>query len=168
MKRRVGFITMMLIAWAVFVAQNTVAQVRCKTVRVHLSDYLEDAGIDACGYLGYCGEGRLVGTFEGRLLVSGLDSDTEYPTFGNSHVWRGRATIETKQGKIFTTTTGVNYYETFSTGGVFTNVEAHAVAGGTGRYEGATGYIHMSYEFVPPEFFPATGEMAGEICWSGM
>jgi len=166
MRRTIGFITMGFIVCAVFMAENAVAQAKCKTVEVHMSGYFEEAGIDACGMEGYCGEGRLIGTFNGLLLVSGLDADIEFPTFGDSHVWRGQATIETKHGEIFATTTGVNYYETFTTGGVYTNSESHAVIGGTGRYEGATGYILMYYEFFPPDFFPATGEMTGEICWS--
>ena len=165
MKKQIGAFILVIIAWAVFMVENAVAQIDCKTVNVHMRDYWEDAGIEACGEQGYCGEGRLIGTFNGLLLVSGLDSDIEYPSFGDSHIWRGQATVETKHGEIFTTTTGVNYWLTGFLGGVFTNSESHVVTGGTGLYEGATGYILMTYEFFPPDFFPGTGEMSGRVCW---
>jgi len=166
MKRQFGVIAMLFAVCALFMAENAVAQMKCKMVNDHMSDYIEYAGEEACGYLGYCGEGRLVGTFNGRLFVSGLWLDYRNP-YGESHslVYRGQATIETMHGEIFTTTTGINYWETYSAGGVFTNVEAHAVTGGTDHYEGATGYILMFYEYFPPYFFPATGKMTGEICW---
>jgi hypothetical protein len=166
MNRRIGFIAMVFVVWAVFVAENAVAQIKCKTVEVHMSDYWEDAGEVVCGWAGYCGEGRLIGTFNGQFSVSGLDSDNRYP-YGESHsiVYKGQATIETMHGEIFTTTMGVNYWQTFWSGGVATNSESHAVTGGTGRYEGATGYILMDYEYAPPEWFPATGEMTGQVCW---
>ena len=165
MRRRMGFIAMVLIVWAIFMAENAVAQMKCKTVEVHMSDYWEFAGIEDCGLPGYCGEGRLTGTLNGLLLVSGLDSDTHYVYDFSGHTWKGQATIEMMHGEIFTTTMGVNFYGTYSAGGVYTNSESHAVTGGTGRYEGATGYLLMTYEFFPPDFFPATGEMSGQVCW---
>lgn len=165
MKKQIGAIILVLIAWAVFMAENAVAQIDCKTVNVHMNDYWEYAGIDACGQEGWCGEGRLIGTFNGRLFVSGLDADTEYPYFGDSHVWKGQSTIETTHGEIFTTSVGIGYWQTFYVGGVSTNQESHAVTGGTGRYEGATGYLLMNYEYFPPDWFPGNGEMSGRICW---
>ena len=165
MKRQIGFIVMVLIVWAIFMAENAVAQNKCKTVEVHMNGYWEYAGVAACGEEGWCGEGRLIGTLNGLFLVSGLDSDTEYPAFGDSFVWRGQATIEMMNGEIFTTSTGVNYWLTGVLGGVFTNSESHVVTGGTGRYEGATGYLLMHYEFFPPDFFPATGEISGQVYW---
>jgi len=166
MKRQVGLIIFVLIVGALFMAENALAQMKCKTVVVHMSDYWEFAGIEDCGLQGYCGEGRLIGTFNGQLFVSGLDSDLKYP-YGESHstVWKGQATVETMHGEIFTTTMGVNYWQTFWSGGVVTNSESHAVTGGTGRYEGASGYFLMYYEFFPPYFFPGTGEITGQICW---
>ena len=164
MRRRMGFIAIVLIVWAVFMPGAAVAQIKCKTVEVHMNGYWEYEGIEACGEEGYCGGGRLIGTLNGLLLVSGLFSNHEY-LYGDSIVWRGQATIEMMHGEIFTTTTGVNYYGTYFAGGVVTNSESHAVTGGTGRYEGATGYLLMTYEFFPPEFFPATGEMSGQVCW---
>ena len=165
MKKRVGFIAIVLIVWAVFMPGAAVAQIKCKTVEVHMSNYWEDAGEVVCGWAGYCGEGRLTGTLNGLLLVSGLDSDTHYVYDFSGHTWKGQATIEMMHGEIFTTTMGINFYGTYSAGGVYTNSESHAVTGGTGRYEGATGYLLMTYEFFPPDFFPATGEMSGQVCW---
>ena len=165
MKRRMNLIIFVLIVGTLFMAENALAQIKCKTVEVHMSDYLELAGIVDCGYLGYCGEGRLTGTLNGLLLVSGLDSDIHYVYDNSGHTWKGQATIEMKRGEIFTTTMGVNFYGTFFAGGVWTNTESHAVTGGSGRYEGATGYILMTYEYFPPDFFPASGEMTGQVCW---
>ena len=164
MRRRIGLIIFVLIVAALFMAENAVAQIKCKTVEVHMNGYWEYAGIEACGEDGYCGGGRLIGTLNGLYLVSGLFSNHEF-LYGDSVVWRGQSTIEMTHGEIFTTTTGVNYYGTYFAGGVFTNVEAHAVTGGTGRYEGATGYLLMTYEFFPPDYFPAAGEMSGQVCW---
>jgi hypothetical protein len=166
MKRQVGLIIFVLLVGALFMAENALAQIKCKTVEVHMSGYWEYEGIEACGVEGYCGDAKLVGTLNGELFVSGLFSDHIYP-YGDSIVWRGQAIIEMMQGEIFTTTTGVNFYGTYFAGGVVTNVEAHAVTGGSGRYEGATGYLLMTYEFSPPEWFPGTGEISGQVCWPG-
>jgi len=165
MKRQIGFIAMVLMVWAIFMAENAVAQIKCKMVEVHMSEYWEYAGIEYCGLPGYCGEARLIGTLNGLYFGSGLDSDVVNTPFGDSHIWRGQATIDMMHGRIFTTTTGVAYYGTFFAGGVWTNQESHAVTGGTGRYEGATGYLLLNYKFMPPDFFPATGEMSGQVCW---
>jgi hypothetical protein len=165
MKRQVGLIIFVLIFGALFMAENALAQSKCKTVEVHMNNYWEFAGIDACGVAGWCGEGRIVGTLNGSFFGSGLDLDIEYPSFGDSHVWRGQYTFDTNHGEIFTTTTGVQYWQTFFAGGVATNQESHAVTGGTGRYERATGYFLVNLEFVPPDFFPGTGEMTGQVCW---
>ena len=59
MKWRMGLIIFVLIVAALFMAENALAQTKCKTVEVHMSDYWEYAGIDACGEAGWCGEGRL-------------------------------------------------------------------------------------------------------------
>ena len=165
MKWRMGLIIFVLIVAALFMAENALAQIKCKTVEVHISDYWEFAGIGPCGEAGWCGEGRTTGTLNGLFFGSGLDSEIEYPSFGDSHVWRGQYTFETNHGEIFTTTTGVQYWQTFFAGGVATNQESHAVTGGTGRYEGATGYFLVNFEFFPPDFFPGTGEMSGQVCW---
>ena len=164
MKKRMGLIILVLIVWAVFMPSAAVAQIKCKTVEVHLNGYWEDAGIEACGVEGWCSEGRLIGTFNGLLFGSGLDSDIEYPTFGDSHVWKGTYTFETNQGEIFTTATGISYWQTFYLG-TGTNQETHVITGGTGRYESASGFLFMIYKFPLPDYFPATGEMSGQICW---
>ena len=158
MKKRMRLIILVLIVWAVFMPGAAVAQMKCKTVEVHMSGYFEDA----CGE-GWCSEGILIGTFNGLLFGSGLDSDIEYPTFGDSHVWKGTYTFETNQGEIFTTATGISYWQTFYLG-TGTNQETHVITGGTGHYEGASGFLFMYYEFPLPDFFPATGEMSGQIC----
>ena len=165
MKRRMGVIVMALVVWAAFMVENAVAQIDCKPVNVHMRDYWEYAGSDACGQKDWCGEARLIGTINGLFFASGMDSDVEYPSFGDSHVWKGQYTIETKQGEIFTTAVGIQSWETFYIGGVGTNQESHVVTGGTGRYEGATGYLLLNYVFFPPDFFPGTGEMSGQVCW---
>jgi hypothetical protein len=163
MRRRIGLIIFVLIVAALFMAENAVAQIKCKTVEVHMSDYWEFAGIDLCGEEGWCSEARFIGTLNGLFFGSGLDSDIEYPTFGDSHVWKGTYTFETKQGEIFTTATGHSYWQTFYLG-TGTNQETHVITGGTGHYEGASGFLFMYYEFPLPDFFPATGEMSGQIC----
>jgi hypothetical protein len=160
-----GLIIFVLIVGALFMAENALAQTKCKTVEVHMSNYWELGGTEYCGFPGYCGEGRLIGTLNGLLFVSGLDSDTHYVYDFSGHTWKGQATIEMMHGEIFTTTMGVNFYGTFFEGGVWTNSESHAVTGGSGRYEDATGYLMMTYEFFPPDFFPASGEMTGQVCW---
>ena len=53
MKRQVGLIIFVLIVGALFMAENALAQSKCKTVEVHMSDYWEFAGIDACGVAGW-------------------------------------------------------------------------------------------------------------------
>ena len=158
MKKRMGLIILVLMVWAVFMPGAAVAQIKCKTVEVHLSGWFEDA----CGE-SWCGDGRLIGTLNGSLFGSGLNSDIEYPTIGDITVWKGNYTFELKQGEIFTTATGHSYWQTYYLG-TGTNQETHVITGGTGHYEGSSGFLFMYYEFPLPDFFPATGEMSGQIC----
>ncbi len=166
--KKLGAIILVLIVWALFMAENAVAQTKCKLVNAHMTEYMEDWGVDACGEEGWCGEGDLIGTFNGRLFVSGLDSESADP-FNDSVFWRGQSTIEMKDGEIYAMTTGVNFYRTWYTSGVSTAQESHAVTGGTGRYEGASGYFLMNYVFGDwnGEMFitPSTGELTGQVCW---
>ena len=50
MKKRVGFIAIALIVWAVFMPGAAVAQIKCKTVEVHMNAIIGSTrGIEACG-----------------------------------------------------------------------------------------------------------------------
>jgi len=170
MKKQFGAIILVLIVGALFIAENAVAQTKCKLVNVHMTEYTEEGGVETCGVEGWCGEGNLIGTFNGRLFTLGLDTETVYP-FYDSVFWRGQSTIETKDGEIFAITSGVNLFRTWYTSGVSTAQESHAVTGGTGRYEGASGYILMNYVFGDWDdesgmfITPSTGELTGQVCW---
>jgi len=159
MKKRMGLIILVLTVGALFMAENAVAQIKCKTVEVHMSDWFEYA----CGEDAWCGDGRFIGTLNGSFFGSGLNSDIEYPTIGDIHVWKGNYTFELNQGEIFTTATGHSYWQTYYLG-TGTNQETHVITGGTGRYESASGFLFMIYKFPLPDYFPATGEMSGQIC----
>jgi len=169
MKKQIGAIILVLIVWTLFMAENVSAQTKCKLVNLHMTNYIEDYGVEACGDEAWCGEGNLIGTLDGRLFTFGLDSESLFYPFGDALFWKGKSTIETKDGDIFSITSGVNLSRTWWTSGVSTSQESHAVTGGTGRYAGASGYFLMNYIFGNWDgntfITPTTGELTGQVCW---
>ncbi len=151
-----------LFLFSVFILAGTAAaEKRCEKVNVHLYDYAIFSEQEDCGaFRAPCRTADMVGTINGTWTAYSIGYDFEFPTFGDSSVWRGESIFEGKHGEIQTMMVGVNFWPAYDAVGDFFNLETHVVTGGTGRYEGATGYVLLRIAF-----FGGTGEATGQICW---
>jgi hypothetical protein len=161
MKSRMTLTVGLLAVLVVSLAGTATAQPNCKSVKAHLSDYTAYYEPDACGGLiPLCRFASVKGTINGNWASQGAGYDFEFPTFGDTSVWRSVSIFETNHGVIDTMLVGINFWPTYDVVGDWFNSEIHVITGGTGRYEGATGYL-----LVQLVFLGGTGEATGQICW---
>ena len=162
MKVRARLIVGVMAILALALPGTAVSAPRCEKVNAHVSELVDYSADPACTEAGWvaCVKARVIGTINGSWVEYDPGFGFELPSFGDTSVWRGESIFETKHGEIFTISAGINFWPTYATAGDYFNLEIHAVTGGTGRYEEATGYILLDLAFLA-----GVGEATGEICW---
>ena len=161
MRSRMTLMVGLLAVLLVLFAGTATAQPNCKLVNAHFSDYTTYYEPEDCGALpAPCRTAAVVGTLGGSWTAYNVGYGFEFPAFGDTSVWRAESIFETNHGAIDTMLVGINFWPTHDVVGDWFNSEIHVITGGTGRYEGATGYL-----LVQLAFLGGTGEATGQICW---
>jgi len=107
-----------------------------------------------CGIYDGCGGAVVSGTFSGTLWESFFFADQVHVSDGH-WTFTNYGVIETKQGELFFTERSVADFAAPDGFAVHMNV-----TGGTGRYEGATGWMAYSGNFEGTNI-----KWVGEVCW---
>ena len=120
-----------------------------------LSELWEDPGI--CNGYDFCQYAKVTGTVNGLWWVYGNEEDIKEIEGGEGLLNRLVSVMETNQGEIYSDDMELGNLNA-PDGWVF----HHAVTGGTGRYEGASGWLvgWLSWE-------TSRGKIGGKICWNG-
>ena len=128
---------------------------KCKQVVVHHVDVGPILlGPENCSGYDLCVTSKISGTFNGTITEAGNFVDTYY-LVDAAYAYTMHGVIETKQGEIFFVERSIADYEAPDGFGVHINV-----LGGSGRYEGATGW--MAYF---GNFEGTFNRFGGEVCW---
>ncbi len=109
---------------------------------------------EICDGYDFCQYSEIRGTLKGRWWVFGNWEDVEEVAGGTAAAFNIVSIIETNRGTLYTESRElVNY---LAADGF---VAHEAVTGGTGKYEGATGWLAAWLSFDP-----AGGNIGGQIC----
>jgi hypothetical protein len=128
---------------------------KCKQVTIGQTEleYIV-GGPENCDGYDLCASSKLRGTFNGTLLDYAYDADT-YHVDEITYAFRGDGVIETTHGKLFLNQWSITDLAAPDGYAVHINV-----VGGTGRYEGATGWMAYFANFANTET-----TWGGEVCW---
>lgn len=140
------------------VATAADANQRCRRVNGNiktLSELWEDPAV--CDGYEFCQYAEVTGTVNGLWWVYGNWEDIEEVAGGEGLVNHLVSVMETNRGDVYADDMELGNLNA-PDGWVF----HHAVTGGTGKYEGATGWLAGWFSW---ETF--RGKIGGKICWNG-
>jgi hypothetical protein len=126
------------------------AQPTCKPVKGHIiSELLTGPACTSPPSVALCTSGRFIGGINGAFvfIATSLTGHQDTPVTGIVH-YTGDITIRTRHGDIFDKDAGAFNAATDSTGDVGS---VSTITGGTGRYAGASGHIHIAGTFTSEE-----------------
>ena len=148
----VGIAVLVVLCWS---ASSFVWGEKCKEVvigKTHVGPILY--GPENCdGYDG-CATSKISGTFSGTLFEAFYEDDF-YFVVDDTYAFTNYGVIETKQGELFFTELSVADFAAPDGFAMHANV-----TGGTGRYEGATGWMAYCGNFEGTDI-----KWVGEVCW---
>ena len=154
LNKRILIAATMMLALSL-VAGTANAGYECRKVNakvVFLSDVFETP--DVCNAFQYCQYWDIKGFPKGRLWGYWNDGD-ETVVFGDTFVLSASDVFETKDGDIFAEERGmVNFYATEG------YVAHFGIIGGTGKFDGAVGWMAATVLYVTD----TGGSVRGEIC----
>ena len=124
------------------------AQPTCKPVKGHIIS-AQLTGPACTSPVDLCTSGRFIGGINGDFvfIAVSLTPHHDTPVTGVVH-YTGDMTISTRQGVIFDKDAGAFNAATGSTGDVGS---VSTITGGTGRYAGASGHMHIAGTFTAEE-----------------
>ena len=130
---------------------------KCKKVVIHHLDAGPILwGPENCGGYDGCATSKISGTFNGTLTESFNDADAVH-VVDDTYAFTNYGVIETAQGELYFVERSIADFAAPDGFAVHMNV-----SGGTGRYEGATGWMG-SFD----NFEGTATRMGGEVCWPG-
>ena len=132
----------------------------CRNVQSNVTDlsviFADPDGV--CNGYELCQYSEIKGTLNGRWWSFWNLDDEEFVADNTALVLDIDSVFETNHGDIYTEERGILNF--FAPDGYAAHI---GVTGGTGRYEGATGWMTGTLIFI----FEESGMLTGEICWNG-
>jgi hypothetical protein len=137
---------------------TAIAEGPCRTVRSNLENIgesIEDPS--QCNGYDFCQSVDIRGTLNGTWWIFGNNSGIEVLAEGTALAFYLDGVFSDQHGELLLVDREI--LNLLAEDGLGFNV---AVVGGTGRYEGASGWM-TGYA----TFFPVGGKIFGEVCWDG-